>query len=113
MLRKLLIGVLIFLISLIIFKCLISLLIFLVKNRFDFFKNNSFICLLKMTDNEVIIPKLIPVGEILIKQCMQTMLRDTCHKFHIEEPFYTLHNTKDDVDGKRYYRCRLYCITSA
>jgi hypothetical protein len=59
-----------------------------------------------MTDNEVIISESIPVGEILIKQCMQTLLRDACHRFHIEETFYTLHDTKDNVDGKRYYRCR-------
>jgi len=34
------------------------------------------------------------------------MLRDVCHRFHIEEPFHTLRDTKYDVDGKKYYRCK-------
>jgi hypothetical protein len=29
-----------------------------------------------------------------------------CFRFHIEQPLYVLHDHKDDVDGKRYYRYR-------
>jgi hypothetical protein len=41
-----------------------------------------------------------------MKKDIQEWLKDACFRFHIEQPYYVLHDTKDDVDGKRYYRYR-------
>jgi hypothetical protein len=43
---------------------------------------------------------------VIMKKDMQEWLKDTCFRFHIEQPLYVLHDHKDDVDGKRYYRYR-------
>jgi hypothetical protein len=39
-----------------------------------------------------------------MKKDLQEWLQFACFRFHIEQPRYTLHDHKDDVDGKRYYR---------
>jgi hypothetical protein len=41
-----------------------------------------------------------------MKKDVQEMLQHVCFRFHIEQPLYVLHDHKDDVDGKRYYRYR-------
>jgi hypothetical protein len=41
-----------------------------------------------------------------MKKNVQEMLQHVCFRFHIEQPLYLLHDHKDDVDGKRYYRYR-------
>jgi len=35
-----------------------------------------------MTDNDVILPDLILVEEVLIEHCIQTLLYHACFKFH-------------------------------
>jgi hypothetical protein len=41
-----------------------------------------------------------------MKKDIQEWLKDACFRFHIEQPLYVLHDYKNDVDGKRYYRYR-------
>jgi hypothetical protein len=41
-----------------------------------------------------------------MKKDVQEWLQQVCFRFHIEQPHYVLHDHKDDVDGKRYYRYR-------
>jgi hypothetical protein len=48
-----------------------------------------------------------------MKKDLQEWLQFACFRFHIEQPRYTLHDHKDDVDGKRYYRYRGSLTTPA
>jgi hypothetical protein len=48
-----------------------------------------------------------------MKKDIQDWLRDACCRYHIEQPLYVLHDHKDDVDGKRYYRYRGSLTTPA
>jgi hypothetical protein len=48
-----------------------------------------------------------------MKKDVQDWLRDACCRYHIEQPYYVLHDYKDDVDGKRYYRYRASLATPA
>jgi hypothetical protein len=48
-----------------------------------------------------------------MKKDVQDWLRDACCRYHIEQPLYVLHDYKDDVDGKRYYRYRASLTTPA
>jgi hypothetical protein len=41
-----------------------------------------------------------------MKKDIQEWLQQLCFRFHIEQPLYVLHDYKNDVDGKRYYRYR-------
>jgi hypothetical protein len=48
-----------------------------------------------------------------MKKDLQEWLQFARFRFHIEQPRYTLHDHKDDIDGKRYYRYRGSLTTPA
>jgi hypothetical protein len=59
--------------------------------------------------------KIIPEEDtnVLMKKDIQEWLQSACFRYHIEQPLYVLHDHKDDIDGKRYYRYRGSLTTPA
>jgi hypothetical protein len=54
--------------------------------------------------HEEIIPE--QPTNVLMKKDIQEWLQSACFRYRIEQPLYVLHDHKDDIDGKRYYRYR-------